>query len=246
MYFRGSDLQSKMGPMKTLLPLALAALSACSALPELRVPRTADFDLDGSGRAPAWSAAAWTPLQPLQAAGTGYETRVKLLYSKSGLYILFDGGDRTLTAQLAHDNLHLWTEDVFEAFFWPDESVPLYFEYEISPHGKELPILVPNLNGRIRGWLPWDYEGARRTRKAAVVRGGPAVAGAAIEGWGAEVFIPYELLTPLSKVPPEPGMRWRANFYRMDHDGPSRVQWAWAPVRGNFHEFRSFGILRFD
>jgi hypothetical protein len=232
--------------MNRLLPLAFAALAACSALPELRVKPAADFELDGTGRADAWSAVEWTPLVARQPDVSSHLTRVKMLYSKSGLYVLFDGADRKLSAKMEHDNLHLWEEDVFEAFFWTDEGLPLYFEYEISPHGKELPILVPNWNGRIRGWLPWDYEGGRRIRKAAAVRGGPRTAGAAIEGWSAEVFIPYELLTPLGNVPPTPGMRWRGNFYRMDYDTGTRAQWAWAPVGPSFHEFRSFGILRFE
>jgi hypothetical protein len=47
--------------------------------------------------------------------------------------------------------------DVFEAFVWPDERDPLYFEYEISPLGRELPILIPNLGGRFLGWRPWHY-----------------------------------------------------------------------------------------
>jgi hypothetical protein len=231
----------------TRLPAPLLlALAACSSLPELRVPAVDDFDLDGSGRAAAWSAAPWAALAPRQAGAPAYETRVKLLYSKSGLYVLFDGADRTLSAKPQDDFAHLWLEDVFEAFFWPDEGVPVYFEYEISPFGKELPILVPNVGGRFHGWLPWEYAGGRKIRKAASVRGGPAAPGAAIEGWGAEVFIPYELLKPLGNVPPVPGSRWRANFYRMDYDGAERAQWAWAPVAGNFHEFRSFGVLRFE
>ena len=226
--------------------LALAAVGCSAARPELRVPATEDFDLDGSGRAPAWSAAAWTPLAPRQPAVPGYETRVKALYSKSGLYVLFDGADRKLSAGPGEDNGFLWLEDVFEVFVWPEESVPVYFEYEISPYGKELPILVPNVGGRFHGWLPWMYGGKRKVRKAAEVRGGPKTKGAAIEGWSAEVFIPYELLKPLLAAPPGPGTRWRANFYRMDYDFPERAQRAWAPVGPDFHEFRSFGVLRFE
>ena len=38
--------------------------------------------------------------------------------------------------------------DVFEVFLWTDEKQPIYFEYEISPLGYELPILVPNFGGK--------------------------------------------------------------------------------------------------
>ena len=68
--------------------------------------------------------------------------------------------------------------------------------------------------------------------------------GAAIKGWRAELLIPFALLTPLRSVPPSPGTKWRANFYRVDHDGPTPVQWDWARVGRNFHEFRNFGTPR--
>ena len=55
----------------------------------------------------------------------------------------------------------LWTEDVVEIFFWPDEEMPVYFEYELSPRNYELPILVPNKAGSFLGWRPWKYEGER-------------------------------------------------------------------------------------
>jgi hypothetical protein len=61
----------------------------------------------------------------------------------------------------------LYNEDVIEAFFWPDEKNPLYFEYELSPLNYELAILVPNNKGNFFGWRPWHYEGDRKTRHTA-------------------------------------------------------------------------------
>jgi hypothetical protein len=162
------------------------------------------------------------------------------------LYVLMDAADRVLTATLPEDFLDLWNEDVFEFFLWPDERQPLYFEYEISPLGFELPLLVPNWEGKFLGWRPWHYEGPRKIRKATTVTGGPQQSGAQVTGWKAEVFVPYEVLTPLGNVPPRPGTRWRANFYRMDYDDGRRVSWNWAQVGPSFHEFRKFGTLVFQ
>jgi hypothetical protein len=53
------------------------------------------------------------------------------------------------------------------------------------------------------------------------------------------------LLAPLQNVPPKPGVRWRANFYRMDYDDGIRTAWAWAPVGKTFHEYEKFGELVF-
>lgn len=213
--------------------------------PRLTVRAAADFEVTGAGDSPAWQPVEWTALPRRRPDGHPYETRLKLLYSNTGLYVLMDATDRKLTATITEDFMDLWHEDVFEVFLWTDERHPVYFEYEISPLNTELAILVPNFGGDFLGWRPWHYEKARRTRKATTVTGGPAQPNASIQGWRAEFFIPYALLEPLQNVPPQPGTRWRANFYRIDHDDGKRSQWVWAPVRTNFHEFQSFGELVF-
>lgn len=214
--------------------------------PSMRVHRTDDFSVDGSGEARAWLKAEWHALNPRAAADTPHRTRVKLLYSATGLYVLMDGADSVLTASMKEDFLDLWTEDVFEFFLWPDERYPVYFEYEISPLGFELPILVPNFGGQFYGWRPWHYEGPRKIRKAAAVRGGPAASGARITGWTVEVYVPYDLLKPLQNVPPQPGTRWRANFYRVDADEGRKMTWDWARVGRTFHQPDKFGTLVFN
>ncbi len=212
----------------------------------LTVRRTEDFAVTGRGDSPAWEKAPWEPLHARAAGGHPYQTRVKALYSQAGLYVLMDARDRTITATMAEDFLDLWNEDVFEFFLWPDERYPVYFEYEISPLGFELPILIPNFEGQFLGWRPWHYEGDRRTRKATTTMGGPKQSGAAVTGWRAEVFVPYDLLKPLRNVPPRPGTRWRANFYRVDYDDGKTAAWDWTRVGPSFHEFEKFGTLVFE
>ena len=219
--------------------------NASGDLPEMTVAPTEDFDLTGDGSTPAWARAQWVPLHRRGDAGLEYETRVKLLYSATGLYVLMHGADARITATMTEDFLDFWHEDVFEVFLWTDEAYPVYFEYEISPLGYELPILIPNFEGEFLGWRPWHYGGERLTRRATAALGGPRESGATITGWRAEVFIPWALLEPLQGVPPRPGSMWRANFYRVDYDGETPTAWNWAPVDSTFHEFQRFGILRF-
>ncbi len=245
--------------LRTLLGPALALVTgwgssafAQRAVPQkpagkvLRVRQTDDFTVNGKGDAPAWKKTPWEPLHLRSTDGHRYRTRVKMLYSQTGLYVLMDAEDRTLTATMKKDFLDLWTEDVFEFFLWPDQRHPVYFEYEISPLGYELPILVPNFGGEFLGWRPWHYEGQRKTKKATTVTGGPKRSGAQITGWKAEVFVPYDLLKPLQNVPPRPGTRWRANFYRVDYDDGKTTAWDWARVGPSFHEFEKFGTLVFE
>jgi hypothetical protein len=217
-----------------------------SSLPVLHVQRTDDFELTGDGHAAAWKKAGWEPLHRRGQNGLPYEARFKVLYSRTGLYALMSGTDRKLTATFTKDFEDLWTEDVFELFLWPDENQTVYFEYEISPLGTELPILVPNIGKKFLGWRPWHYEGSRTTRRATTITGGTKRSGAIITGWTAEMFIPYELLAPLANVPPQDGTRWRANFYRVDHDDGKRTSWDWSRVGPSFHEFKKYGTLIFD
>ena len=227
------------------LGLAVVGLAAQSTPPPvLKVPAIQDFAVNGAGDNAAWNAVPWTTLTAR--AGTAPLTRMKVAWSPTGLYVLMDAADTRLTATYEEDFADLWKEDVFEAFLWPDERDPLYFEYEVSPLGRELPILIPNLDGKFLGWRPWHYGGDRRVRHATSIVGGPKQSGAAIQGWRAEFMIPFAVLSPLRSVPPTKGARWRANFYRVDYDGGVSVSWNWAPVGKSFHEFRSFGTLEFE
>lgn len=214
--------------------------------PETTVKRCEDFQINGQGDDDAWEKAEWVSLNKRPGGQLDYTARFKMLYSPSGVYVLFDGTDQMLTATLKDDFANLWTEDVFECFFWPDESHPVYFEYEISPLGYELPILVPNVGGKFFGWRPWQYEGKRKIQKQVSITGGSQTPRAKITNWRAEVFIPYELLSPLKNIPPKPGTKWRANFYRMDYDRKQTTAWDWARVGPSFHEYQKFGTLMFE
>jgi len=213
----------------------------------LTVPRVNDFEVTGDGRDANWARADWQALTRVGAGTSTHATKAKVLYSERGIYFLVDCEDRQLTCTLQEDNADLYKEDVVEVFLWPDESQPLYFEYEISPLGYELPLLVPNDHGAYHGWLPWHYEGGRRIRKATSVRGGPKAALARVSGWTSEFFIPFALLTGLGRVPPRPGTTWRGNVFRMDYDASPVSHWAWCPDTGAaFHSFHGFGTLQFD
>jgi predicted TIM-barrel fold metal-dependent hydrolase len=232
--------------------------SNVSAAPQpLRVRSTADFEITGDGQNEAWSKTEWQSLFRRTAAGLplpeepANRSRIKLLYSPTGLYVLCEGADKKLTATMTEDFAHLWKEDCFEVFLWPDERQPNYFEYEISPLGYELPIMVSNQNGKLFRWQPWYFEEERLgvprpARKATAVSGGPKKSGADISGWTAEIYLPYTLLQPLENVPPKSGTQWRANFYRVDHDDGRPTGWSWVPVGRSFHEIQKFGTIVFE
>ncbi|MFO0936456.1 MAG: carbohydrate-binding family 9-like protein [Gemmataceae bacterium] len=214
--------------------------------PETTVAKTEDFEVTGKGTNPAWDKAAWQYLRARSENGPARETKFKLLYSPTGLYCLAQSADEKITATMTEDFQNLWTEDCFEMFLWPDERDTIYFEYEISPLNRELPILCPSLENRQYGWRPWHYEGKRKVRKATSVSGGDLKSGAAVRSWTAEFFIPFDLLVPLRNIHPQTGTRWRANFYRMDYDSGKPAAWDWSRVGPSFHEFQKFGTLVFE
>ena len=209
------------------------------------VKKCSDFKVNGKGDAEQWKSADWITLPQLTPQPLEYSTKVKVLYSSTGIYFLFDCEDRKLISTMKADNLNLWEEDVVEVFLWTKEDFPVYFEYEISPMNYELPIIVPNYNGQFLGWLPWNYEGDKRTQHATSVRGGKKKSGADISGWMAEFFIPYKLLSPLPQVPPESGTTWRANMYRIDYDQGTTL-FAWQKVQKTYHEYQKFGTFIFE
>lgn len=223
-----------------LISIATSSI-AQSPSDQLLIRKTKNFEITGDGTASAWKKTEWIPLEKRKGVSS-YTTRAKLLYTNDGIYALFSCQDQKITATFQQDFANLWTEDVVEIFFWPDTSSAIYFEYELSPLNYELPILVPNFDGEFLGWRPWQYEGERKTRHATrVVKGGNGDTTA----WIAEFFIPFALLKPLQNVPPESGDTWRMNMYRVDYDN-EYTSWTWRPVKTNFHDYKSFGSIRFE
>jgi hypothetical protein len=193
------------------------------------IPTIADFVLDGAGGTAAWSEVPWHDLA-LVAGTSQHHTRCKLARSATGLYLLVDAQDDRIDCTKTRDGEDLFTEDVVEWFLQPDPAVPVYIEYEISPLGHHLVLIVPN-NGRVfHGWQGWKMDRDRTIRRAVQVRNGECRPGASVTGWSVEVFLPWELFRGFANVPA--AAPWRGNVCRIDRDS----KWALEPaVGGQFH-----------
>lgn len=210
----------------------------------LRVKHTADFEISGDGSNRAWASANWNDL--MASENQNEKTRFKILYSDKGLYFFFHNEDKVITATMTKDFDRLWLEDVNEVFIWPDTTSTIYFEYEISPLNYELSILVPNFEGKFLGWIPWEYEGERKTKHLTSAEGGETKSGSKVKSWYAEFFIPYALLNPLPNVPPKKGMVWKGNMYRIDYDSGQPKEWSWRKTDTNFHQYSRYGKMIFE
>ncbi|MEJ7740113.1 MAG: carbohydrate-binding family 9-like protein [Chitinophagaceae bacterium] len=211
----------------------------------LLVKRCNDFTLTGKADSKQWESTAWNLLIKLDSGGRNYQSKFKILYSASGIYVFFSGEDSLVTTVYDQDFGNLFRGDVFEAFFHTEPNTPLYLEYEVNPLNKELVLIVPHFNNPY-GWIPWHYEDGRRVRKAVNVVGGRMESNSRIRSWNAELFFPFELFKPLENVPPVSGTTWKANFYRLDYDSGNMIKWAWSPVNKSFHEFLKYRQIIFE
>ena len=206
---------------------------------------TVDFEITGDGNSNNWKAADWVEIKQRAHLDVAMETKVKTLYSKTGIYFLFYNEDPKLDASLLEDGVHLWTEDVVEVFLWPDTAKEVYFEYELSPLNYELSLMVMNFEGKSHRWEAWYLDDYRRILHKTAVQGGTKESGASIQSWTAEFFIPYALLAPMGQVPPVAGTEWRVNFNRMDYLDKKEIYWSWQDLPGSFHEINRFGTMIF-
>lgn len=211
---------------------------------EFHVVATEDFKISCDDFESHWRKANWISIKPDRPDDIRL-TLVKSLYSKTGIYFLFFNEDRHPNATKKNDFDSLWVEDVAEVFLWPDTSMSVYFEYEISPLNRELVLIIPNFKMRFSGWIPWNYKGSKRVQHCVRTRKTVQNAEGAF-GWFAQIFIPYETLHPMVAEIPKPGTVWRGNFYRADYDNNRTVEWSWKRTKGTFHEFDVFGRLVFD
>ncbi len=211
----------------------------------LVVKRCRDFNFTRNEESAEWNKTAWNLLSKLDTGGRNYESKFKILYSGTGIYLLFSGEDSIITTKFDRDFENLFLGDVFEVFFHPEPKTPLYLEYEINQLNKELVLIIPNLKGNY-GWVPWHYENERRIRKKVTLTGGKMAFNSRINSWTAALFFPFDIFKPLENVPPASGTVWNANFYRLDYDSGKAIKWAWSPIRRSFHEFKKFGQITFE
>lgn len=207
------------------------------------VHHVVDAAFDAGSAAPFWKGISFVPLNPVTAA-QGYATSAALAWSDEGIYACYRCDDRKISCTFKEDGADLFKEDVVELFLQPKPGLGYYFEYELSPLGHELALLIANNGTEFFGWQAWKWDGQRKTRRVLRLK----KEGEMLVGWEAEVFIPFACLSGLTGVPPKAGDLWRGNFYRIDYDNPEAPAYlAWSPVsKPKFHVMDEFGEFLFQ
>ncbi len=231
------------------LTASVMAHSPGNQIEPLLVRKCNDFDLTGDGNAAAWNNTNWNLLTKLDKGGREYESKFKIMYSTTGIYVLFCSEDDRITTQLYENQGNIFNHDVVEVFFHPDPKTPAYFEYEVNQMDNQLILMLSNLNGQRKSWSPWHSEGKNDSgiKMRVNVAGGEKTIGGAIQSWTAEIFFPYTALGLLPNVPPKTGMLWNANFCRLDYDNGGIMKWSWSStIRTSFHELDHFRSIQFE
>lgn len=204
----------------------------------IKIAHITDFDIADLSNA-AWNAAEKTTIDKYWSgadAPVGRHFRVGLLWSESGLYVLFEAYQTEPLVlnekpDISRKTHKLWEHDVCEIFIAPDKDEPRrYLEFEVAPTGEWLDLIVDWRKSEPRDW------GLR-------------------SGMETAASVEEELVTMAIKIPwsafgqaPKIGEVWLGNIFRQVGFGETRGYLTWQPTMTldpQFHVPDRFGEFIF-
>lgn len=186
--------------------------------------------MTGKADAPAWQAAPWSQyfvdIQGTPHRDPHLQTRMKMLWDESYLYIAAWMEEPNVWATLEVRDSVIFQDNDFEVFLDPDGDALNYFEFEVNAFGTiwDLFLAKPYRDGGSAD-STWDSES-----KVAVFVDGTINDPLSVDrGWGVEIAMPWAGFAKRASVSvPRAGDRWRINF--------SRVQWYTRVVEGQIEK----------
>lgn len=185
--------------------------------------------IDGDINDVAWNDALWTDLfQDIEGdlrPKPYYDTRVKMLWDNSYLYIAAEIKEPHVWATLTKRDEIVFFDNDFEVFIDPLNTAHNYFEIEINALNNifDLFLYKPYRNGG-SALFSWDSQGLQHAVQIQGTLNDPSDLDT---GWTVEMAIPYRALTLGNNVNvPKDKDVWRINF--------SRVQWETEIIDGKY------------
>jgi hypothetical protein len=226
------------------------------------VPPSIDGDISDK----AWEQAPWTDhfqdIEGDKKQAPAPDTKVKMLWDKSHLYIAAELKEPHIWASLSkHDEIIYYDND-FEVFLDPDNNTHHYFEIEVNALNTILDLYIPKPyrdGGAVL--MSWDTPGLRSKVK---INGTLNNSSDKDQSWTVEMAIPFKAVSMGNheRVPAD-GDLWRVNFSRVqweteikngkyvkkkDSQGKTLAEnnWVWSPQGViNMHFPERWGYLKF-
>jgi predicted metalloprotease with PDZ domain len=182
-----------------------------------RTPLQIDGRLDDE----AWKSAPWTdPFVDIQGEDRPrprFQTRAKLLWDDTFLYIGALLEEPHVWATLTQHDSVIFHDNDFEVFIDPDGDNQEYYEIEINALNTEWDLFLKKAyrdSGRAQN--EWEIPGLKTAVHVDGTLNDPSDTDTS---WSVELAIPWKALAEFAHrpVPPSDGDQWRMNF--------SRVQW---------------------
>ncbi len=241
-----------------LTGLALCILSDCSAQKKAENSKSRQsydvqrldkpLPLDPNGNKKAWQKAATLSVDQIMGDQPPYTPSVqaKVLYDTEHVYILFSVKEKYLNAKVKEINGPVWQDAAVEFFFAPDTLFPKrYFNLEINAAGVPLMHYNKVANDSIVDLVVEDVK------KITIAHSFTPADDKEIPEevqWTLEYKLPLSMLEKYATVTrPEPGVYWRANFYKIAHlsSHPHYLSWSHVPGEVDMHTPQFFGQLNF-
>src|SRR5687767_743770 len=202
-----------------------------------------------------WDKPIWEKVKPVKIENRMGEeprfrplTEAKMVYDANNVYVIFRVHDKFVKSTVTTYNGHVSGDSCVEFFFSPNSDEPgHYFNLEVNAGGTPLIFFVTKPRKeftRLSDTLIDEIEIAHSL---------PAVVNPEITDdvtWTIECRVPLGILKQFTNVTmPNPGVTWRANFYKTGSDTSNPHYYTWSPVsypEPNFHLPAYFGTLTFE
>ena len=192
------------------------------------------IQLDGKADENEWKKAAWTEafcdIEGYYKPTPRFETRVKMLWSDTHLYVYAQLNEPDLWATLKQRDAVIFQDNDFEVFIDPDGDRLNYYEFEMNAFNTVWDLLLTKpYNEFGQPISSWDIKNLKTAVSINGTLNNPIDRDSC---WTLEIAFPFQAFSE-SKValPPKPGDQWRINF--------SRVEWQTEVHEGNYVKVRN-------
>lgn len=221
-----------------------------------------EINIDGKLEDTDWLAAPWTDyfadIEGELKPRPFYDTRVKMLWDESGLYIAAHMAEEHIWATLTERDAVIFYDNDFEVFIDPDGDTHEYYELEINALGTLWDLfLIKPYRDEHSAVDAWDI---RDIRYAIGIEGTLNDPSDTDTAWTVEMLIPWKFLAQRAHkpVPPNDGDYWRINFSRVHWEadiadgryvkkaGRPEYNWVWSPqglIAMHYPERWGFGVF---